>query len=35
MPDPRQQEHSLGKCGLIFGKCTKLYDEVWSAVILK
>ena len=35
MPDPRQQDHSLGKGGLIFGKCINLYDEIWSAEVLK
>ena len=35
MPDPRQQDHSLGEGGLTFGKCTKVYDEVWSTVLLK
>ena len=33
MPDPREEDHS--ERGLMFGKCIKVYDEVWSAVILK
>ena len=34
MPDPRQQDHSLGNGGLIFGKYITAYDEVWSAEVL-
>ena len=30
MPDPRQQDHSLGEGGLMFGKYIIVYDEVWS-----
>ena len=35
MPDPRQQNHSLGENRLITGKYVILYDEVWSVVVLK
>ena len=35
MPDARQQNHSLGEGGLMFGKYIIVYDEVWSAVVLK
>ena len=35
MPVPRQQDHSLGEGGLMFGKYIKVYDEVRSAVVLK
>ena len=35
MPDPRQQDHSLGEGGLMFGKYITVYDQVWSAEVLK
>ena len=35
MPDPRQQDHSLGEGGLMFGKYITVYDGVWSAEVLK
>ena len=35
MPDPRQQGHSLGEGGLMSGKYIIVYDEVWSAKVLK
>lgn len=35
MPDPRQQDQSLGDGGLMFGKYIIVYDEVWSAEVLK
>ena len=35
MPVARQQKHSLGEGGLMFGKYIIVYDEVWSAVVLK
>ena len=36
MPDPRlQQDHSLGQGGLMVGKSIIVYDEVWSAEVLK
>jgi len=35
MPDPRQQDHSLGEGGLMFGKYIIVYEEVWSAEVLK
>ena len=35
MPDPRQQDHSLGQSGLIFFKYIIVYDEVSSAEVLK
>ena len=34
MPD-RQQDHSLGEGGLMFGKYITVYDGVWSAEVLK
>ena len=33
MPDPRQQDHSLGEGGLMCGKYIIVYDEVWSAEV--
>ena len=37
MPDPRQQDHSLGESGLIFGKYITVYDhdDVWTVEVLK
>ena len=35
MPDPRQQDHSLGEGGLMFDKYITVYDGVWSAEVLK
>ena len=35
MPDPRQQDHGLGEGELMFGKYIIVYDEVWSAEVLK
>ena len=35
MPDSRQQDHSLGEGGLVLGKYINVYDEVWSAEVLK
>ena len=35
MPDLRQQDHSLGEGGLMFGKYIEVYNDVWSAVVLK
>ena len=35
MPDPRQQDNSLGEGGLMFGKYITVCDGVWSAEVLK
>ena len=35
MPDPRQQDHSLGEGGLMFGKYITIYNELWRAEVLK
>ena len=35
MPHPRQQDHILGEGRFMFGKYIIVYDEVWSAEVLK
>ena len=35
MPDPRQQDHSLGENGFMFGQYIEVSDKVWSAEVLK
>ena len=35
MPDPRQQDHSLGEGGLMCGKYIIVYNYLWSAEVFK